>query len=93
MASRPPAKQTGAYRRLPPTQKQTDLYERVARLETMQEQQMVALGTLNTSVNEITQTLTKYQGFWGGVTIIATALMAFITLIKEPLFRKLGIES
>jgi hypothetical protein len=61
----------------------TDLHERVAALETLMELQVKTSETLAASVSEMKASLQKYQGFWGAVTLIGSAIWASFALFKD----------
>lgn len=69
-----------------------DIYERVTRLETMMEMNTKTIEGLVTSVDGISKQLTRYQGFWGAVTIIGGAIGTAIAMLWDFFAAKLGIK-
>lgn len=65
------------------TQSGVEVYERLARLESMMETQVNTTASLSKGVDEIKASLQKYQGFWGAVTLIGAACWAAFSLFKD----------
>lgn len=62
-----------------------DIHERVTALEVLMETQVKTSESLVTSVAEMKASLQKYQGFWGAVTLIGSAVWASFALFKDNL--------
>jgi hypothetical protein len=60
-----------------------EVYERLARLESMMETQVKTTASLSKGMDEIKASLQKYQGFWGAVTLIGAACWAAFSLFKD----------
>lgn len=63
--------------------KSVEVYERLARLESMMETQVNTTASLSKGVDDIKASLQKYQGFWGAVTLIGAAVWAAFSLFKD----------
>lgn len=57
----------------------TDLRERVAVLEA----EVEALKGVPGQLDEIHKALAKYQGFWGGVMLVGSAIVVCLTFAKD----------
>jgi hypothetical protein len=67
--------------------KDVEVFERLARLETMMESQVETTASLSKGLDDIKASLQKYQGFWGAVTLIGAACWAAFALFKDNLFQ------
>lgn len=59
------------------------LQERVVAVETVQLAQVDLIKDLSRTVEEMKLSLEKYRGFWGAVTLIASAIWAAFSLFKD----------
>lgn len=60
---------------------QTKLVERVAKLEARVEAQADQLETANEKLDELLTKFTRYEGWWGGVFAVCTALWVFFRFL------------
>lgn len=63
-----------------------DVIERLVRLETKVEQ----LDSMAVTLSAIDKKLARYEGRWGVITIIGTALWAMFTVFKDDIFAFFG---
>lgn len=61
----------------------TDLHERVAALETL-------VQPLPGAIDQLRESLNKYKGAWGAITMIGSALVAFFTIFWSSIAKKFG---
>lgn len=59
------------------------MHERVATLETVQISQVEMIKDLSRTMEEVKLSLERYRGFWGAVTLIASAVWAAFALFKD----------
>lgn len=62
---------------------EVDMHERVTILETQHQAHAETTKELVASVAAIQASLTRYQGFWGAVTLIASAVWAAFAIFKD----------
>lgn len=67
-----------------------ELHERVTVLETLHMANAETTKQLVASVEAIQTSLTRYQGFWGAVTLIGTAMWGAVTLFKDNIVSMFG---
>ncbi|MGD9590810.1 MAG: hypothetical protein AB7Q37_18590 [Pyrinomonadaceae bacterium] len=78
-----------------------DILERVTRTEeelkhagrmaeTTHRETSEALDKLGERLSKLESALTRYQGLWGGIMLVLTAVGAALAMFKGFIFRKLG---
>lgn len=66
------------------------IHERVATLETVQLSQVELIKDLSRTMEEVKLSLERYRGFWGAVTLIASAVWAAFSLLKDNIVGLFG---
>lgn len=70
--------------------KANPLAERMARQETLTDGLLSDVTEMKDALKEIQTALTKYRGFWGGITLMITAVVTFFTIAWDTIATKLG---
>jgi hypothetical protein len=66
----------------------SELAERVAKLEVTSEQNTAILGDIDKKVTELSNQFLKHKGFIGGVIFTVSALWAVVLLALDVLWKK-----
>jgi hypothetical protein len=66
----------------------SELAERVAKLEVTSEQNTAILGDIDKKVTELSNQFLRHKGFIGGVIFTVTALWAVVLLALDMLWKK-----